>query len=135
MHEQRAGPNQAIKHRADHGRGAKAATKATYTGWQLRLIQADAHSTIHPFREATKLWRSERVVVEQKRFGDFLTAPPGVQKHQGVRTPSHPATRRPIARQHDQLAAILFVEETRLNHARNTIRPIGKRKKFLPALQ
>jgi hypothetical protein len=39
---------------------------------------------------------ADRVVVEQKRFGDFLTAPPGVQKHQGVRTPSHPATRDPL---------------------------------------
>lgn len=78
---------------------------------------------------------ADRVVVEQERMGDLLTAPPIVQKHQGIRTPRHPARRRPIARQHDQLAAISFVEEARLIHARNRIRLIAKRKKFLPALQ
>ncbi len=30
---------------------------------------------------------ADRVVIEQKRMGDFLTAPPLFQKHQGIRTP------------------------------------------------
>ena len=75
------------------------------------------------------------VVVEQKRISDLLTAPPGVQKHQGVRTPRHPARRRRIARQGRQRLAIFFAEETRLNHARSRIRLIAKRKKFVPDLQ
>ncbi len=40
---------------------------------------------------------ADRVVVEQKRMGGLLTAPPLVQKHQGIRTPRHPARRRRIA--------------------------------------
>jgi hypothetical protein len=34
-----------------------------------------------------------------------------------------------------QRLANFFAEETRLNHARNRIRPTGKRKKFPPTLQ
>ena len=75
------------------------------------------------------------VVIEQKRIGDLLTAPPGVQKHLGVRTPRHPARRRRIARQRRQRLAIFFAEEARLNHAHSRIRLIAKRKKFVPALQ
>ena len=75
------------------------------------------------------------VVVKEQRMGDLLTAPPFVQKHQGIRTPCHPARRRPVARQRRKRHAIFFAEEARLNHARNKIRPIGNRKKFLPALQ
>ena len=78
---------------------------------------------------------ADRVVIEQKRMGDFLTAPPLAQKHQGIRTPRHPATRRRIARQRRKRLAIFFAEDARLNPARNRIRPIGKRKKFLPDLQ
>lgn len=31
------------------------------------------------------------VVIKQKRIGDLLTPPPGVEKHQGVSTPRQPA--------------------------------------------
>lgn len=61
MHEQRAGPNQAIEHRADHGRVGESSDESHVYGMATPAIQADAHSTIHPFREATKLWRSERL--------------------------------------------------------------------------
>jgi hypothetical protein len=63
------------------------------------------------------------------------TAPPLAQKHQGIRTPRHPATRRRIARQRRKRLANFFAEDARLNPARNTIRPIENRKKFLPDLQ
>src|SRR5208337_3268449 len=78
---------------------------------------------------------ADRVVVKEQRMGDLWTAPPFVQKHQGIRTPSHPTRRRPVARQRRKRYAIFFAEEARLNHARNRIRPIGNRKTFLPALQ
>src|SRR5271165_3494548 len=78
---------------------------------------------------------ADRVVVKEQRMGDLLTAPPFVQKHQGIRTPCHPARRRPVARQRRKRHAIFFAEEARPNHARNRIRPIRNRKKFLPALQ
>jgi hypothetical protein len=42
---------------------------------------------------------------------------------------------RAIASQRDQLPAIFFAEEARLNHARNKIFPIRKCKKFLPDFQ
>jgi hypothetical protein len=71
---------------------------------------------------------ADRVVIEQKRMGDFLTAPPLAQKHQGIRTPRHPATRRRIARQRRKRLANFFAEDARLNPARNRIRPIGNRK-------
>src|SRR5665648_705792 len=77
----------------------------------------------------------DRVVIKQQRIGDLLTAPPLVQKHQGIRTPRNPARRRPVARQRRKRLAIFFAEEARLNHARNRIRPIENRKKFLSALQ
>src|SRR5450759_2656828 len=68
---------------------------------------------------------ADRVIVKKKRIGDFLTAPPVMQKHQGVGAARHATGHRPIARQHDQLAAIFFAEEaTSSNHARNRIRHI-----------
>src|ERR1035437_5306119 len=77
----------------------------------------------------------DRVVIKQQRIGDLLTAPPFVQKHQGIRTPRNPARRRPVARQRRKRLTIFFVEEPRLHHARNRIRPIEKCKKFLPPLK
>src|ERR1019366_5212324 len=77
----------------------------------------------------------DRVVIKEQRIGDLLTAPPFVQKHQGIRTPRNPARRRPVARQRRKRLAIFFAEESRLNHARNQIRPIENCKKFLSALQ
>ena len=57
-------------------------------------------------------YRAEhRVVVQQKRIGDFLTAPPVVQKHQGICASRHARGHRPFARQRDQLVAILFAEK------------------------
>src|ERR1035437_1994620 len=73
----------------------------------------------------------DRVVIKEQRIGDLLTAPPFVQKHQGIRTPRYPARRRPVARQRRKRLAIFIAEEARLNHSRNRIRPIGKCKKFL----
>jgi hypothetical protein len=78
---------------------------------------------------------ADRVVVEQKRMGDFLAVPPVVQKHQGIRAARHATGSRTIARQRDQLAAIFFAQKAALNHALTRIRPSGKRKKFHPALQ
>ncbi len=100
---------------------------------------------------------ADRVVVQQQCTGDLLAVPSivqkhqavraprhparrrpvarHVQKHQAVRAPRHPARRRPVARQRRKRLAIFFAEEARLNHARIRILPIGKRKKFLPALQ
>ena len=54
---------------------------------------------------------TDRVVVQQKRIGDFLTAPPVVQKHQGICASRHARGHRPFARQRDQLVAILFAEK------------------------
>src|SRR4029077_12053148 len=59
---------------------------------------------------------TDRVVVQQQCIGDFLTAPPVVQKHQGVGASGHSRRRRPIARQRDQLVAILFAEKAAANH-------------------
>src|ERR1019366_8491917 len=64
----------------------------------------------------------DRVVIKQQRIGDLLTAPPFVQKHQGIRTPRNPARRRPIARQRRKRLTIFFVEEPRLHHARKSAR-------------
>src|ERR1700684_3267364 len=60
---------------------------------------------------------ADRVVVQQQRSSDFLTAPTVVQKHQGVCASRHTRGHRPIARQRDQLVAILFAEETTSNHS------------------
>ena len=60
---------------------------------------------------------TDRVVVQQKRIGDFLTAPPVVQKHQGICASRHARGHRPFARQRDQLVAILFAEKAASNHA------------------
>ena len=73
---------------------------------------------------------ADRVVVEQKRLGGLLTAPPFVQKHQGVRTPRHPSRRGPVARQRDQRLAIFFAEETRLNRATESARSENARNFF-----
>src|SRR5580692_5878468 len=60
---------------------------------------------------------ADRVVVQQQRSSDFLTTPTVVQKHQGVCASRHTRGHRPIARQRDQLVAILFAEETTSNHS------------------
>ena len=78
---------------------------------------------------------ADRVVIKQQRIGDLLTAPPFVQKHQGIRTPRNPARRRPVARQRRKRLAIFVAEEARLNYALNRIRPVEKCKKVLSALQ
>ena len=39
---------------------------------------------------------TDRIVVQQQRIGHFLTAPPGVQKHQGVCAARHPRGRREL---------------------------------------
>src|SRR5271169_2798553 len=58
-----------------------------------------------------------RVVVQQKRCRDFLTAPPVVQQHQSVRPPRQARRRRAIARQRDQMPTILRAEKAAANHA------------------
>src|ERR1700730_6037194 len=60
---------------------------------------------------------ADRVVVQQQRSSDFLTTPTVVQKYQGVCASRHTRGHRPIARQRDQLVAILFAEETTSNHS------------------
>jgi hypothetical protein len=78
---------------------------------------------------------TDRIVVQQKRIGDFLTAPPIVQKHQGVCASRHARDRRPIARQRDQLVSIFFAEKAASNHTNIGIRQTRKFKEFLPRLQ
>src|ERR1700676_2539010 len=78
---------------------------------------------------------TDRVVIQQKCIGDFLTAPPVIQKHQGVCPSRHPRRRRAIARQRDQLAAIFFGEESATNHVPSRIRLTEQCKEFLPSLQ
>src|SRR5262249_21383152 len=60
---------------------------------------------------------ADRVVVQQKRCRDFLTAPPVVQQHQSVRPPRQARRRRAIARQRDQMPTILRAEKAAANHA------------------
>src|SRR6478752_10152114 len=60
---------------------------------------------------------ADRVVVQQKRCRDFLTAPPVVQQHQSVRPPRQARRRRAIARQRDQMPTILRAEKAATNHA------------------
>jgi hypothetical protein len=48
----------------------------------------------------------------------------------------HPVSKSTkAARRRRMRHPIFFAEEARLIHARNRIRPIGSRRKFLPALQ
>ena len=50
---------------------------------------------------------ADRIVVQQQRGGDFLTAPAVVQQHQRVRAPRQARRRRAVARQGDQMPTIL----------------------------
>jgi hypothetical protein len=67
--------------------------------------------------------------------GDFLTTPTLIQQHQGVGAARHARRRRPIARQRNQLAAILFAEKAAPNHAPIGIHQDAKCKQFVPRLQ
>src|SRR5215468_6469597 len=60
---------------------------------------------------------ADRVVVQQKRCRDFLTAPPVVQQHQSVCPPRQARRRRAAARQRDQMPTILRAEKAATNHA------------------
>src|SRR5271154_681926 len=60
---------------------------------------------------------TDRVVVQQKRCRDFLTAPPVVQQHQSVRPPRQARRRQAVARQRDQMLTILRAEKAAANHA------------------
>src|SRR5271155_4661275 len=60
---------------------------------------------------------ADRVVVQQKRCRDFLTAPPVVQQHQSVRPPRQARRRQAVARQRDQMLTILRAEKAAANHA------------------
>src|SRR6516225_8653146 len=60
---------------------------------------------------------ADRVVVQQKRCRDFLTAPPVVQQHQSVRPPRKARRHRAVARQRDQMPTILRAEKAAANHA------------------
>ena len=78
---------------------------------------------------------ADRVVVKQERLGDVPAAPPVIQKHQRVCASRDPTGRRPIARQSNQLVAILFAKEAASNHGSIGIRPATKCKEFPPPLQ
>jgi hypothetical protein len=54
---------------------------------------------------------ADRVVIQQQSDGDFSAAPPRVQQNQSVGPARHARRRRPIARQRDQLFAILFAKQ------------------------
>src|SRR5271163_2790903 len=60
---------------------------------------------------------ADRVVVQQKRCRDFLTAPPVVQQHQRIRASRQARRRRAIGRQRDQMPTILRAEKAAANHA------------------
>jgi hypothetical protein len=68
------------------------------------------------------------------RPGDFLTAPTVIQQHQGIGAARQTRRCRPIARQRNQLAAILFAEKAAPNHASIGIRQAANCKEFLPRL-
>src|SRR5271156_3590300 len=78
---------------------------------------------------------ADRVVVQQKRCRDFLTAPPVVKPHQSAPPPRQARRRQAVARQRDELAAIFFGEESTTNHASSRIRQTEKHKEFLPSPQ
>ena len=78
---------------------------------------------------------ADRVVIQQQSVGDFSAAPPRVQQNQSVGPARHARRRRPIARQRDQLFAILFAKEAASNHKPIGIRQTKKCKEFLPILQ
>src|SRR6516225_3836129 len=60
---------------------------------------------------------ADRIVVQQQRGGDFLTAPAVVQQHQRIRASRQARRRRAVARQRDQMPTILRAEKTAANHA------------------
>src|ERR1700748_1621599 len=60
---------------------------------------------------------ADRIVVQQQRGGDFLTAPAVVQQHQRVRASRQARRRRAVARQRDQIPTILRAEKAAANHA------------------
>src|SRR5271169_6073778 len=71
---------------------------------------------------------ADRVVVQQKRCRNFLTAPPVVQQHQSVRPPRQARRRRAVARQRDQMLTILRAEKAAANHAPSESDPQKARK-------
>src|SRR5499427_9644011 len=73
---------------------------------------------------------ADRVVVQQKRCRDFLTAPPVVQQHQSVRPPRQARRRRAVARQRDQMLTILRAEKAAANHAPSESTDPQKARKF-----
>ncbi len=73
---------------------------------------------------------ADRVVVEQKRMGDLLTAPPSSRSTKTSARRVTRAGRRTIARQRDQLAAIFFAQKAALNHARHQNPPNRKTQEF-----
>jgi hypothetical protein len=104
-------------------RGARKARTAAH-------VETD--QTLDPARFEEVAPAADGVVVEQEGGGDFAAAPPVIQQHPGVRAPRRPTGRRASACQRDALATTLFAAESRLNRARNRIRPTKKRKDFYP---
>jgi hypothetical protein len=104
-------------------RGARKARTAAH-------VETD--QTLGPSRFEEVAPAEDGVVVEQEGGGDFAAAPPVNQQHLGVRAPPRRTGRRAIACQRDALAATLFAAESRLNRARNRIRPTKKQKDFYP---
>src|SRR5271169_2507033 len=73
---------------------------------------------------------ADRVVVQQKRCRDFLTAPPVVQQHQSVRPPRQARRRRAVARQRNKMLTILRAEKAPANHAPSESTDPQKARKF-----
>src|SRR5215468_6745580 len=73
---------------------------------------------------------ADRIVVQQQRGGDFLTAPAVVQQHQGIRASRQARRRRAIARQRDQISTILRAEKAAPNHAPSESTDPQKARKF-----
>src|SRR6202021_783360 len=78
---------------------------------------------------------ADRVIVEKKGLGHFLTALAVVQKHESVGAPRHPAYHRAVARQRAQRLSIFFAEKAAPNHAAIRIPRTPDCKTFLSASQ
>jgi hypothetical protein len=90
--------------------GAPAASQKARAPAHVETGQALDPTLFEEFMPAT-----DRVVVQQNRIGDVLTAPPVVEKHQG-RLRAASAERLPTHRARDQLVAILLAQEAAANH-------------------
>ena len=77
---------------------------------------AEACRTLNPVLLIKLVPGPDRVVIEQKRLGDRLTAHAFVQQHQRVGAPRQPVLGQAVAGQLNQVVARFTVQEARANH-------------------